>query len=200
MRSDLGAFAARGLDSAALDFSRDARLPDGGTMRVAFSLAVATDAALPGLAFFTCRHHQSRDLLWQPDYQRHANGARRIVEVVLSAADPAAHRHFFERLLETEAITAPGILSLGAANDRITLMTRDRLAERFPECAANGDAPRFAAYRVTVADLGAVKRQLQSNGVLYRSDSRAAVIAPDAAFGMAIEFISAEKSEARASG
>lgn len=194
-RADLRAFAARGLDTAALEFSRDAILPDGRTARVAFSLAVATGAALPGLAFFTCQHHQSRDLLSQPDYQHHANSARRIVEVVLSAADPPAHRHFFEPLLETEASVAPGVLSVGAADDRITLLSRDRLAERFPECTATRDVPRFAAYRVTVTGLGAIERQLQMSGVPYRSGHRAIVIAPDTAFGVAIEFSSAKDSE-----
>jgi hypothetical protein len=61
---------ARGLGAyAPLDFSRNATLPDG-TSGVAFSLAFATDAGLPRLAFFTCQHRQPRGLLWQPDYQR----------------------------------------------------------------------------------------------------------------------------------
>src|SRR5882672_1353751 len=40
---------------APFDFGRDAVLPDGGTARVAFSLAFATDPAMPGIAFFTCQ-------------------------------------------------------------------------------------------------------------------------------------------------
>lgn len=46
---------------APFDFGRDAVLPGGGTARVEFSLAFATDPAMPGIAFFTCqqRHPQS---------------------------------------------------------------------------------------------------------------------------------------------
>ena len=113
---------ARGLGAyAPLDFSRNATLP-GGTSGVAFSLAFATDAGLPRLAFFTCQHRQPRGLLWQPDYQRHANGASRVVETVLATPDPAAHRRFFEQLIESEADAADGMLSIGPPDKRITAL------------------------------------------------------------------------------
>src|SRR5712672_1367693 len=44
--NDVGAYAP-------FDFGRDAVLPGGATARVEFSLAFATDPAMPGIAFFT---------------------------------------------------------------------------------------------------------------------------------------------------
>jgi hypothetical protein len=46
-----GSFTADGQGAyAPIDFDREARLPDGGTARLAFSLAFATDPAMPMLA------------------------------------------------------------------------------------------------------------------------------------------------------
>jgi hypothetical protein len=190
-RADVHQFAAQGIDTyEPFDFSRAAVLPDGRPTRVAFSLAFATDARLPGVAFFTCQHHQPRDLLGQPEYRRHANGAGRIVEVILSAPDPTVHRQFFEPLTGTDAIVAPGMLSVGPPDNRLTLLNGERLADRFPECAPPGGAPRFAACRIAVADLGTLERQFQADGIPHRAPDGAIVVAPADAFGMAIEFAS----------
>jgi hypothetical protein len=188
-RADARRFVACRLGAyAPFDFSRNATLPDGTSARVAFSLAFASDPGLPRLAFFTCQHHQPRALLWQPDYQRHANGASRIVETILATPDPAAHRRFFEQLTEGETDATDGMLSIGPPDQRITLLRPDRLAERFPEFVADDGAPRFAAYRVAVADLRAVEQQLRDGAIRHRSTADAIVIAPASAFGVAVEF------------
>src|SRR5215469_133072 len=64
--ADAAGFAARGVSIfKPYDFSRNAVLPDNRTLRVAFSLAFATDPDLPRLAFFTCQHRQAtREVLW----------------------------------------------------------------------------------------------------------------------------------------
>src|SRR5712672_4868373 len=52
--ADAARFAANGMGAyAPFDFGRDAVLPAGATARVEFSLAFATDPAMPGIAFFT---------------------------------------------------------------------------------------------------------------------------------------------------
>ena len=51
---------------APFDFGRDAVLPGGGTARVQFSLAFATDPAMPGIAFFTCQQRHPPELFWKP--------------------------------------------------------------------------------------------------------------------------------------
>jgi hypothetical protein len=177
--ADARTFAAQGLGSyASFDFSRDAVLADGRKARAAFSLAFAIDPALPRLAFFTCHHHlPRRELFLQPDYLRHANGAKRIVEVILSVPDPAAHRDFFERLTESEASAESGGLCFGPSGERIVLLHHDGLAQ-----------PRVAAYRLEAADLGVVERQLRDSDVPYRGADRCIVVAPADAFGVAIEF------------
>jgi hypothetical protein len=65
---------------APFDFGRDAVLPGGGVARVGFSLAFATDPAMPGIAFFTCQQRHPPELFWKAEYQHHPNGALRVID------------------------------------------------------------------------------------------------------------------------
>ena len=68
------AFTASGLDTyAPFHFERQAKLPDGSSARVAFSLAFVTHKKMPEAVFFTCQQHAPQ-YFWKPEYQKH--GAR----------------------------------------------------------------------------------------------------------------------------
>lgn len=178
-------------DYAPFDFGRDAVLPDGGTARVAFSLAFATDPAMPGIAFFTCQQRHPPELFWKAQYQRHPNGALRVVEVVMSAAEPAAHRDFLESLTEGAAELAPGRLTIGERGNQITLLGPSELARRLPGLA-NSASPRFCAARLAVADLDATRRMLTHNGVGFAMTGTVLLVPPAAARGLALEFVEQE--------
>jgi hypothetical protein len=187
--ADAARFAANGIGAyAPFDFGRDAVLPGGATARVQFSLAFATDLAMPGIAFFTCQQHHAPELFWKPEYQRHANGALRVIEVVMSAPEPAQHRVFLERLTECTAELAPGRLSVGNADDRITVLAPGEAARRLPGLAAC-DSARFCAARLAVRDLDATKRELQRNGVNFEVLDGVLLIPPAASHGLALEFV-----------
>ena len=174
---------------APFDFGRDAVLPGGGVARVGFSLAFATDPAMPGIAFFTCQQRHPPELFWKPEYQRHPNGALRVIEVVMSAPEPAAHRDFLERLTESAAELAPGRLTIGARGDRITVLGPSELASRLPGLAIEA-SPRFCAARLAVTDLEATRRLLKNNGVDFEINGAALLVPPT--HGLALEFIEQE--------
>jgi Glyoxalase-like domain len=186
-RADATRFATLGA-YAPFDFGRDAVLPDGSAARVAFSPAFATDPAMPGIAFFTCQQHHPPELFWKPEYQRHPNDALRVIEVVMSAQEPAAHRAFLERLTQHPAELAPGRLSVGSPEDRITVLAPGEIARRLPGLAAN-DIPGFCAARLTVGDLKATQRELKRNRVDFRSVDGVLLVPPAAAHGLALEFV-----------
>jgi hypothetical protein len=173
---------------APFDFGRDAVLPDGATARVEFSLAFATDPAMPGIAFFTCQQRHPPNLFWKPDYQRHPNGVLRVVEVVMSAPEPAAHQNFLERITEGAAQLAPGRLTVGEPGDRVTVLSPAETARRLPGLAADG-LVRFCAARLAVADLDATGRELQRNGVEFQVIDGVLLIPPAASHGLALEFV-----------
>ncbi len=176
---------------APFDFGRDAVLPGGGTARVEFSLAFATDAAMPGIAFFTCQQRHQPKLFWKPEYQHHPNGALRVIEVVMSAPEPAAHRGFLEHITESAAELAPGRLTVGDSCDRITVLGPAEMARRLPGFAGNA-SPRFCAARLAVASLDATKLNLKNNGVDFEVIG-VVLLAPSAAsHGLALEFVEQE--------
>jgi hypothetical protein len=187
--ADAARFAANGMGAySPYDFGRDAVLPAGGTARVEFSLAFATDPTMPGIAFFTCQQRHPPEMFWKPEYQRHPNGALRVVEVVMSAPEPAAHRDFLERITETTAELAPGRLTVGRTGDRVTVLSPLEIARRLPGLAVGG-SPHFCAARLAVADLNATKRALKSNGVDFQVTVGVLLIPPAASHGLALEFV-----------
>jgi hypothetical protein len=176
---------------APFDFGRDAVLPGGGTARVAFSLAFATDPAMPGIAFFTCQQRHPPELFWKSEYQRHPNGALRVIEVVMSAPEPAAHRGFLERITESAAELGPGRLTVGNSGDRITVLGPAEMARRLPGLASE-PAPRFCAARLAVTDLDATKRALKNNGVAFEVSGAVLLVPSAASHGLALEFVEQE--------
>jgi Glyoxalase-like domain len=187
--ADAARFAATDISAyAPLDFGRDTVLPGGATARVEFSLAFATDPAMPGIAFFTCQQRHPPELFWKPDYQHHRNGALRVVEVVMSAPEPAAHRGFLERMTESAAELAPGRLTIGETGNRTTVLGPLEISRRLPGLAADG-TPRFCAARLAVADLDATKRELQRNGVDVQVNDGVLSTPPAASHGLALEFV-----------
>ena len=190
-RADRQAFARAGLDTyPAFDFERKARQPDGSEARVAFSLAFATHRDMPEAAFFTCQQH-SPQYFWKPDYQKHANGAVGVTEVVMRAPDPASFAPFFAGLQGKDAVrSGKGRLDVQAGDGKIVVLDMAGIAQRFPgmEFAGAQDSPVFAGYRVAVADLGAVEKLLGKNGIAATRIGGALTINPRDAYGTAIEF------------
>ncbi|KRR11959.1 VOC family protein [Bradyrhizobium valentinum] len=176
---------------APFDFGRDAVLPGGGTARLEFSLAFATGSAMPGIAFFTCEQRHPPELFWKPQYQRHPNGALRVIEVVMSAPEPAAHRSFLEHLTESTAQLVPGRLTVGASGDRITVLGPAEMARRLPGLAGD-TSPRFCAARLAVTDLDATRQVLKNNGATFEVAGAVLLIPPAVSHGLALEFVEQE--------
>jgi Glyoxalase-like domain len=182
--NDIGAYAP-------FDIVRDAVLPGGGTARLEFSLAFATDRAMPGIAFFTCQQRHPPELFWKGDYQRHRNGALRVIEIVMSAPEPAQHRSFLEHITESAAELAPGRLTVGESCDRISVLGPAEIARRLPGLAV-APSPRFCAARLAVTNLEATKRALKDNGVAFEVIDAVLLVPPAASHGLALEFVEQE--------
>ena len=84
------ALRARGVDAVGpVHFSRPVPLPDGGETEARFSVfRWPVNQRVGGLGIFACQHH-TRDAVWVPSLQTHANGATRILRVLVATDDPA---------------------------------------------------------------------------------------------------------------
>ena len=112
---DAEAFRAAGLgDFDVFDFAREAKRPDGSTVKVAFSLAFAADTAAPDCGFFTCQQHFPENF-WNPAFQQHANGVSGVAGVVFVAENPADHHVFLKAFA--------GISDLKSTSSGITIET-----------------------------------------------------------------------------
>ncbi|HKU95234.1 MAG TPA: VOC family protein [Vineibacter sp.] len=191
--ADIAEFRAKKLETyERLDFGRDATLPDGRTVRVGFSLAFATHPEMPEATFFCCQQRHPPELFWKPDYQRHANGARRLVEIVMVAAEPETVAAHVARVLDAPQAAIAGGVAVGAASDRVSVVTPAALATRFSELASiDTSTPRFVAYRVVVDDLRRARSVLDEVGVSSRSTASGIVIPPEYACGVVVELVAA---------
>ena len=97
-RADNRRFSAAGLPTfAQFDFERDAKLPNGTQVTVAFSLAFVQSPEMPKVAFFVCEN-RAQDYFWKPEYQSHPNGATGIVSVYLSSPAPERDAAFVSNM------------------------------------------------------------------------------------------------------
>lgn len=144
--ADADAFEAAGIARhQTFDFERQATLPDGATVTVAFSLAFALHPAMPRAAFFTC-HNKFPEHFWKPDFQRHGNGATGIAEVVMVAEEPASYADFLGGLSGGAAVAVDGGVRAGLGPQTLTMLTPGAFAARYAgERPDISDGPCFAA-------------------------------------------------------
>jgi catechol 2,3-dioxygenase-like lactoylglutathione lyase family enzyme len=184
--------AARGLPARPpFHFGRDARLPDGSTARVAFTLAFATDPALPEAPAFACQQHAPR-LFWKPEFQRHANGATAVTEIVLRTPELAAPLDFFARVLDVQPRRRDvGHAVFETARGTVTLRRPSAFAAAYPgidHADWPKDTAHYALFRVGGVDPAAQARRLAAAGLAHVRAGDDVIVSPDAAFGVAIAF------------
>jgi catechol 2,3-dioxygenase-like lactoylglutathione lyase family enzyme len=191
-RRDQAEFAAAGLQTyAPFDFGREAKLPDGGIARVAFSLAFVTDPRMPESAFFTCQQHAPK-YFWKREYQVHANGARTIAEVIMVAPDPPALADFFAKLQGRESVRPEdGKLGIATARGRISVLTPSAFARRFGIAGGGPASPHFAAFRIAGVDPGAEAKRLMAAQISHNHRGDVIQVPAIDAFGVAIELAAA---------
>ncbi len=77
-----------------------------------FTLVQLPPSETPGFRTFVCQHH-TRDLVWRPEYQRHANGAQGIESMTIAVADPARYARLLDGLPVTyRRAVVPAITSI----------------------------------------------------------------------------------------
>lgn len=193
-RADHARFLAAGLPaSEPLDFSRRAGQPDGGEATMSFSIVIVAEPALGDAPHFVCQQH-TPEYFWHAAYQRHANGAERIAEVVLVAAAPAELAPYYGGLVAPNAVHAvDGGLAVETARGRILVLTPEALAGRFAGIDVPGFAPLpyIAGLQVRTGDLAGAAKCLQTAGIAHAAASGRLRVAPAVAFGATLEFVEA---------
>jgi len=117
-RSDIEHFHRQDLQTyAPFDFERQATLPDGAQVTVAFSLGFVTSPKMPELAFFICQQHAPQ-YFWKTEFQHHDNGAQSIAAVYIAADNPAAHGDFLGKLFGGSVTNTDGGIRVSCGDDQ----------------------------------------------------------------------------------
>lgn len=171
------------------DFERPVSMPDGRVSAAKFrTFQWPVKEAPAGMRIFACQH-KTRETVWIPELMRHANGARRLKQVLLVAPEPAKEAAHLSRLIDVESRKdSDGAIAVPSGGDRadFVFMTRDQLSARYPGVSLAGLPERGAAGLVIAADLAMTEKALGSAGV--RSGAGICV-PPGAANGTLLAFV-----------
>jgi hypothetical protein len=171
------------------DFERPVTMPDGTPSAAKFRTFQWPATEAPGgVRIFACQH-KTRETVWIPELMKHANGAKRLRQVLIATQDAAKDAAHLSRMIDREARNEPdGAVAVPSGADRgdFVFLTRDQLAKRYPGVALAGLPERGGAGLVIAADLTQAEKALGSSGI--RSGGAICVL-PAAANGTLLVFV-----------
>jgi Glyoxalase-like domain len=188
--ADAEAFRSSGIgDFEVFDFERQAKRPDGSTVKVAFSLAFAADAKAPDTGFFTCQQHFPENF-WNPAFQTHQNGVAGIAGIIIVSENPQDHRHFLGAFSGIGDVkSGAGGISVQTERGEIQIMNPSAYrtyAGTEPPKLTRG--ARLAAMRFMIGDKTDVMPALKEAGIAFVEYNGNIVVPPDAAYGATLIF------------
>jgi hypothetical protein len=150
------------------DFERPVTMPDGTLSAAKFRTFQWPTAEAPGgVRIFACQH-KTRETVWIPELMKHANGARRLRQVLIATQDAAKDAAHLSRMIDREARNEPdGAVAVPSGADRadFVFLTRNQLATRYPGVALAELPERGGAGLVMAADLTQAEKALGSSGI-----------------------------------
>ncbi|HWX83368.1 MAG TPA: VOC family protein [Xanthobacteraceae bacterium] len=150
------------------DFERPVTMPDGTLSAAKFRTFQWPTAEAPGgVRIFACQH-KTRETVWIAELMKHANGARRLRQVLIATQDAAKDAAHLSRMIDREARNEPdGAVAVPSGADRadFVFLSRDQLAKRYPDVALAGLPERGGAGLVIAADLTQAEKALGSSGI-----------------------------------
>ena len=171
------------------DFERPVTMPNGNVSAAKFTtFHWPVDEAPGGLRLFACQH-KTRDTVWIPVLQAHANTAAGIERIIIVSPDPEADAQHLARMMDAEVDPADGEFVVPSGSDRadFVVMSREQLNRQYPGVSLGGLPERGgAALVLRVDDLGAAEKAIGTAGIRTGS---AIVVPPAAANGVMLAFV-----------
>lgn len=160
---------ARGLEPLGpVHFGRPVDLPNGSTGEAKFNVfRWPLDQNPGGMRIFACQH-LTRETVWIPEIQKHANEARRIVRIEVLSADPKASAQKMAGLIDEPAVQTPDGWRVPSGGKRADFLFYDQaqFEKAYPVAVRDGAAAEGAVALVLgTADLA--KAKAASGGVAH---------------------------------
>jgi Glyoxalase-like domain len=173
------------------DFERPVTMPDGRVSAAKFRTFQWPVAEAPGgVRMFACQH-KTRETVWIPELMEHANGAKRLRQVLLVTPEPAKDAAQLSRMIDRDGRQAgDGIVVVPSGPDRadFVFMTKAQLGGRYPGIPLDVLPEHGSAGLVISADLTAAERALGAVGV---RSGEAICVPPAASTGTLLAFVAA---------
>ena len=174
------------------DFERPVTMPDGTISAAKFRTFQWPTAEAPGgVRIFACQH-KTRETVWIPELMKHANGAKRLKQVVIVSPEPAkdaAHlSEMIDRDVRNEPDGAVAVPSGGGDRADFVFLTKEQLGKRYPEVSLAGLPERGGAGLVIAADVAAAEKALGATGI---RSAGGIVVPPAAGNGTLLAFVKA---------
>ena len=150
------------------DFERPVTMPDGTLSAAKFRTFQWPTAEAPGgVRLFACQH-KTRETVWIPELMKHANGAKRLKQVLIVTPEPSSDAAHLSRMIDIAGQSEPdGGVTVPSGGDRadFVFLTRDQLGKRHPEVSFAGLPERGGAGLVIAADIASAEKALGATGV-----------------------------------
>jgi hypothetical protein len=173
------------------EFERPVTMPNGTISAAKFRTFQWPTAEAPGgVRIFACQH-KTRETVWIPELMQHANGAKRLKQVVIVSPEPAKDAAHLSKMIDRDVRNdADGAVAVPSGSDRadFVFLTRDQLGTRYPGVSLAGLSERGGAGLVIAADLTAAEKALGSTGV---HSAGGIVVPPAAGNGTLLAFVKA---------
>jgi hypothetical protein len=173
------------------DFERPVTMPNGTISAAKFRTFEWPRAETPGgIRIFACQH-KTRETVWIPELMQHANGAKRLKQVVIVSPEPARDAAHLSKMIDRDVRNeVDGAVAVPSGGDRadFVFLTRDQLGERYPGVSLAGLPERGGAGLVIAADLTAAEKALGATGV---HSAGGIVVPPAAGNGTLLAFVKA---------
>jgi hypothetical protein len=173
------------------DFERPVTMPNGTLSAARFRIFQWPTAEAPGgVRIFACQH-KTRDAVWIPELMKHANGAKRLRQVLIVTPEPARDAAHLSRMIDIDGRNGPdGAVAVPSGSDRadFVFLTRDQLSRRYPDVPLTGLPERGGAGLVIAAELAAAEKTLGTTGV---RSAGGIIVPPAAGNGTLLAFVQA---------
>jgi hypothetical protein len=174
--------------SEPVDFSRPVELSTGNA-NASFRITQLGLEQTPGGQVFLCQHF-TRDVVWRPEYQVHANSATGLAAIAILSGDVPATAAAYERLFDVKGRSIAEGRLIDTGDTPIAVVSERALAKRLPGVWISArHQPYMAALFIHVKDRDAAEKTLRAGGLhpMRMPDGSVALGAAEA-HGVAIVF------------
>jgi hypothetical protein len=158
--------------------------------RVMHARAIGFPPAAHPEALSQVAQHLTPELVFQPRYQKHDNGAVAVVETTVCAADPAERAARYALVSGHPATVDGGVHAVDLGRSRVRVVAPDGLPALLPG-AVPPAVPSLVGFTVAVADLAATRALLTDRGVPFASVAGDLLVPATEAAGATVTFTNA---------